>query len=318
MCWEHIILSHPSALGLLGPRPGNMSQPTLIATSFPPSVASMQQAPIGLMTSLHGVPPPSQYTDGDWVMDTGTSSHMANHPSILTSSSPPPLNTSIIVGNGAPMPVHHMGNSTIPTFSFTLYLHNILILPYLIKNLIFVHALTRDSMSELYPLLHCDVWTSPIISNSGFKFYLVILDDFSHFTWSFLLRHKPDVLPTLIVFHAFVLTQFQHPIVCLQTDNGKEFDNHASRSFFSGHGIFLRLTCPYTSQQNGHIECTLRTLNDSMRTMLLHASTPLNFWPDALATSTYLLNCRSYRVCQHITPHELLGHALDYNHLRVF
>jgi hypothetical protein len=34
-----------------------------------------------------------------------------------------------------------------------------------------------DSSSvSLFPfqLLHCDVWTSPIISNSGFKFYLVI------------------------------------------------------------------------------------------------------------------------------------------------
>jgi len=47
-------------------------------------------------------------------------------------------------------------------------------------------------------LLHCDVWTSPIISNSGYKFYLVILDDFSHYVWTFPLRHKSNVLPALI------------------------------------------------------------------------------------------------------------------------
>jgi len=58
-----------------------------------------------------------------------------------------------------------------------------------------------------FQLLHCDVWTSPIISNSGYKFYLVILDDFSHFVWTFPLRHKSDVLPTIISFHAFVYTQ---------------------------------------------------------------------------------------------------------------
>jgi hypothetical protein len=147
----------------------------------------------------------------------------------------------------------------------------------------------------------------------------VILDEFSHFTWSFPLRHKSDVLPTLIAFHAFVLTQFQHPIMCLQTDNDKKFDNHTSRSFFSAQGIFLRLTCPYTSQKNGRAERTLRTLNDSMCTMLLHASTPLSFWPDALAMATYLRNHQPCRVRQHITPHELLlGHATDYSHLRVF
>jgi hypothetical protein len=59
-----------------------------------------------------------------------------------------------------------------------------------------------------------------VVSNSCFKYYLVVLDDFSHFAWTFPLRQKFDVLPTLISFHAFVLTQFQHPIMCLQTGNG--------------------------------------------------------------------------------------------------
>jgi hypothetical protein len=57
-----------------------------------------------------------------------------------------------------------------------------------------------------FHLLHCDVWTSHVVSNSGFKFYLVILDDFSHFTWTFPLRQKSDMLPTLISFHAFIHT----------------------------------------------------------------------------------------------------------------
>ena len=65
----------------------------------------------------------------------------------------------------------------------------------------------------------------------------VILDDFSHYVWTFPLRHKSDVLPTIISFHAFVNTQFQHPIMCVQTDNGKEFDNSASRVFYAIHGI---------------------------------------------------------------------------------
>lgn len=129
----------------------------------------------------------------------------------------------------------------------------------------------------LFQLLYCDVWTSPIISNSGYKYYLVIMDDFSHYVWTFPLRHKLDVLPTLISFHAFVRTQFQVPIMCLQTDNGREFDNSASRAFFATHGIVLRLTCPYTSQQNGRAEHVLRTLNDDIRSLLFQASIPSSF-----------------------------------------
>nr|XP_020164560.1 actin cytoskeleton-regulatory complex protein PAN1-like [Aegilops tauschii subsp. strangulata] len=45
---------------------------------------------------------------------------------------------------------------------------------------------------------------------------------------------------------------FGRPILALQTYNGKEFDNLAFRTFLSHHVTVFRLTCPYTSQQNGH------------------------------------------------------------------
>lgn len=129
--------------------------------------------------------------------------------------------------------------------------------------------------------------------------------------WTFPLCHKSDVLPTLMLFHAFVGTQFQRPIQCFQTDNGKEFDNTASRAFFAKHGIALRLTCPYTSQQNGRAERVLRTLNDGLRALMFQTALPPSFWLDALATSTYLLNRRPCRPRQNSTPFELLfGTAL--------
>ena len=54
---------------------------------------------------------------------------------------------------------------------------------------------SSSSSSSTYPfeLIHCDLWTSPIASVSGFKYYLVILDDFTHFVWTFPLRNKSDV-----------------------------------------------------------------------------------------------------------------------------
>jgi len=110
----------------------------------------------------------------------------------------------------------------------------------------------------------------------------MLLDDYSHYTWTFPLRRKSDVFHTLVSFHAFAQVQFGRSILAFQADNGKDFDNHAFRSFLAAHGSVLRLTCPYTSQQNGRAERILRTLNDCVRTLLLHAAMPLRFWPDAL------------------------------------
>jgi hypothetical protein len=80
-------------------------------------------------------------------------------------------------------------------------------------------------------LVHCDLWTSPVLSLSGYKYYLVILDEFSHFLWTFPLRLKSDTFPTLTHFFAWVSTQFYRSVRALQCYNGREFDNHAFRSF---------------------------------------------------------------------------------------
>jgi hypothetical protein len=48
-----------------------------------------------------------------------------------------------------------------------------------------------------FNLIHCDLRASPIVSIFGSKYYLVILDDRSHFVWTFLLRVKSDTFSTL-------------------------------------------------------------------------------------------------------------------------
>jgi hypothetical protein len=98
-----------------------------------------------------------------------------------------------------------------------------------------------------FELIHCDLWTSPVTSNSGFKYYLVIIDDFSHFMWTFPLRRKSETADILINFVAYIRTQFNLPLVSLQTDNGTEFVNSTLVEFLTRHGIHLRMLCPYTS-----------------------------------------------------------------------
>jgi hypothetical protein len=60
--------------------------------------------------------------------------------------------------------------------------------------------------SNNFDLIHCDLWTSPIVSVSGYKYYLVVLDDCSHHLWMFPLRLKSDTFSTLSNFFAYVST----------------------------------------------------------------------------------------------------------------
>jgi HJR/Mrr/RecB family endonuclease len=97
-----------------------------------------------------------------------------------------------------------------------------------------------------FDLMHCDMSTSPVVSVSGYKYYLVILDVHSHFVWTFHLRIKSETFFTLSKKFAYVSTQFDCTIQAVQYDNGREFDN-ASRAFFTPKGVLLRMSYPYTS-----------------------------------------------------------------------
>jgi len=114
-------------------------------------------------------------------------------------------------------------------------------------------------------------------SISRYKYYLVVLDDFSHYSWTFPLRAKSEAFSMLSHFFAWVSTQFALTIKAVQCDNGREFDNAASRTFFLSRGVQLRMSCPYTSPQNGKAERMIHTTNDVMHTLLFWASLPARF-----------------------------------------
>jgi histone deacetylase 1/2 len=168
-------------------------------------------------------------------------------------------------------------------------------------------------------LIHYDLWTSPVISVSEFKYYLVVIDDFSHYVWTFPLHLKYDTFSALSNFFAYVSTQFGCTIKVVQCDNGREFDNSASRAFFLAKGVYLRVSCPYTSPQNGKAERMHRTANNVTHTLRFQASMPPTYWADALATTTHILNRLPTKTLHMSTPFfALYGTLPSYHDLCTF
>jgi hypothetical protein len=72
-----------------------------------------------------------------------------------------------------------------------------------------------------FDLIHCDLWTSPISSVFGYKYYLTILDDCSHFLWTSPPRLKSETFTTLANFFSYVKAQFDCTIRSILRDNGR-------------------------------------------------------------------------------------------------
>ncbi|GJT79175.1 ribonuclease H-like domain-containing protein [Tanacetum coccineum] len=151
-------------------------------------------------------------------------------------------------------------------------------------------ASSSTLVTSCFDIIHSDVWTSPIPSLSGYKYYVLFLDHYSQFVWAYPLLNKSDVLPKFILFRTSVHTQFKCEIKSFQCDHGGEFDNRNLHKLFSDNGIQFRFSCPKTSQQNGKSERMVRTINNLIRTLLFQANLPPTFWVEALNMAIHLLN----------------------------
>ena len=66
---------------------------------------------------------------------------------------------------------------------------------------------------------------SHTLSASGFRFYILIVDDFSRHSWLFPVKHKSDFYRTFVDFCNLVENQFDLAIKAIRTDSGGEFTN---------------------------------------------------------------------------------------------
>lgn len=64
-------------------------------------------------------------------------------------------------------------------------------------------------------IIFSDVWTSPIYSTNGFKYYVLFIDHFTKYIWLYPLKHKSDVKETFIRFKAIVEKYFNSTIKTL-------------------------------------------------------------------------------------------------------
>ncbi|GJT00676.1 ribonuclease H-like domain-containing protein [Tanacetum coccineum] len=178
---------------------------------------------------------------------------------------------------------------------------------------------SESSVDSVFEIIHSDIWTSPIPSESGIKYYAIFLDHFSHFVWVYPLHKKSDLFDNFVAFRAYVNKQFNVDIKALQCDHGGEYDNTRFHDLFRQNGIQFWFSCPRTSQQNGKSERMLRTINNLIRTLLFQAHIPPSYWVEALNMVAHLLNILPSTAINNEIPFtKLYNQTPTYEHLRVF
>ena len=133
----------------------------------------------------------------------------------------------------------------------------------------------------------------------------VIVDYYSRFTWTLFLASRDETFVKFVAFIKKVEKRVGHPLVCLRSNHGTEFENSRFIDYYNEHGVKHNFFAPRTPQQNRAVERKNRTLEEMTRTILIASDFARNFWAKTLNTSCYIINRSMIRPILNKTPYEL-------------
>lgn len=164
---------------------------------------------------------------------------------------------------------------------------------------------TAFRASSKLELIHGDL-CGPITPPTAayYKYVFVLIDDYSWYMWSILLKEKNEAFQKFKIFKTSIEKEIGTTIKTLRTDRGGEFVSQEFQTFCDTTGIKRHLTAPYSPQQNGVVERRNRTLMGMTRSLLKHMSVPNYLWGEAVRHATYLINRVSTRTLLNQTPYE--------------
>ncbi len=132
-------------------------------------------------------------------------------------------------------------------------------------------------------IVHSDV-CGPMTTDSigGSKYFVTFIDDYTRCCAVYFLNSKSEVPDKFKEYEARVFNDCSLRIGTLRSDNGGEYLSKEFNSYLKSKGIRHELTVPYSPQQNGVAERMNRTLMESTRSMMAHASLPDKYWAEAV------------------------------------
>ncbi|GJT12808.1 retrovirus-related pol polyprotein from transposon TNT 1-94 [Tanacetum coccineum] len=114
---------------------------------------------------------------------------------------------------------------------------------------------SEDNNQEKLYLLHMDLCgLIRVTSVNGKKYILVIVDDYSRFTWVKCLRSKDEALVFIINFLKMIQVRLKETVRRIRTDNGTEFVNQTLREYYEKVDISHETSVARSPQQNGVVE----------------------------------------------------------------
>nr|GEU54281.1 putative ribonuclease H-like domain-containing protein [Tanacetum cinerariifolium] len=165
---------------------------------------------------------------------------------------------------------------------------------------------TISSISQPLQMLHIDLFGPTFVKSLIKTMYcLVVIDDFSRFSWVFFLVTKDETSEILKTFITCIENLIDLRVKVIRCDNGTELKNMFMNQFCKIKGIKREFSVARTPQQNEVAEKKNKTLIEAARTMLADSKLLITFWAEAVNTACYVQNRVLVIKPHNNTPYEL-------------
>ncbi|KAJ2911698.1 hypothetical protein MD484_g8716, partial [Candolleomyces efflorescens] len=158
----------------------------------------------------------------------------------------------------------------------------------------------RRETTRPFELLHTDLG-GPVTPKtpSGYRYWMVFVDDFTRYPWVFFLKDKSEAPQFIKQMYDDVMGYFSAKVERIRTyegfkqtlrsDNGGEFLNRKVERYLNSVGVRHETTAAHTPEQNGMAERMNQTIRNSATTMLIDSKLPKTYWSEAMSAAVHTI-----------------------------
>ncbi|MBW0579494.1 hypothetical protein O181_119209 [Austropuccinia psidii MF-1] len=140
-------------------------------------------------------------------------------------------------------------------------------------------------------------------SNSGFQYFLTIVDQATSFETIHLLKLKSDAFEQLDIVKNHMESIHDQKLKTLVSDQGGEFVNDKFKKLAKTDGFVHILSPAETPQHNGFSERANSTIIEKARCLLNGSNLPKRYWAEEIKTATFLSNLIGTPSRNNISPY---------------
>ncbi|MBW0539804.1 hypothetical protein O181_079519 [Austropuccinia psidii MF-1] len=171
-----------------------------------------------------------------------------------------------------------------------------------------------------FDCIHVDlVGPIKLCSNSGFQYFLTIVDQFSSYKIIKFLKRKSDCFQNFVLAKKHMENKQDRKIKKLISDKGGKFQNNNFKKLSEEEGFTHFFAPTETPEHNGYAERANRTILEKARCLLNSSNLPRSYWAEAINTATFISNLLPTPSRNNQSPHTIwMKKTPNLQNLKVF